>query len=127
MSQLGLAPATSASTQAGASGMPAKSSLQQQTTTPQIQQYRSVAATSSALAQALSNGSINLPSATGASSNLTGALQGVWSSLGASSGADRESSSNTTPSFQSFLTTLARNVSESGLTGLRGVFVDMVA
>ncbi|WP_333681181.1 hypothetical protein [Dyella sp.] len=77
-----------------------------------------MAASSSNLAQALS-----ATHASGASS-LPTVLQGLWTSLGSSS---VDASSGSMPSLPSFLNTLARNLSESGVTGLRGVFVDTVA
>jgi len=96
--------------------------LQPQKGLQQVQQYQNVASTFSNLAQALnytSNGTLLTSSGSG---NLTAVFEDLWSSLGASSG-----SSDTIPSLPSFLQTLAQNFSESGISGLRGVFVDTVA
>lgn len=93
----------------------------------QVQQYRNVASTFSNLAQALASSSSNVSSTSSGSSNLTTVFQNLWTSLGASSATSSDSSSSTIPSLQSFLQTVAQNLSESGISGLRGVFVDTVA
>ena len=94
--------------------------LQRQSATQPIEQYRSMVSSSSQLAQALS---ASTSSANGGG-NLPTVFQSLWTSLGASS---KDASSGSMPSLPSFLNTLARNLSESGVTGLRGVFVDTVA
>lgn len=87
----------------------------------QVQQYRSIASTSSRLVQALD------ASASGVSAaGLTAALQGLWTSLGATpEGAG--SANPAVPHLPTFLQSLASHVGESGVSGLRGVFVDAVA
>jgi hypothetical protein len=129
LTQLGL---TSNTNVAGtdATGSTALASLtQQQKVSPQIQQYKNMAATSSSLAQALnaSSGGTSSTSSADGSGSLTSVFQSLWSSLGSSSGAATDASSSNIPSLPSFLKTLAHNLSESGITGLRGVFVDTVA
>lgn len=96
----------------------------QQAASQQIQQYRSVASTSSNLAQALRASSGDASNGAG---NLTTVLQSLWTSLGSSSDTASDSPGSTMPSLQSFSGALARSLSESGVTGLRGVFVDAVA
>ncbi|WP_017463363.1 hypothetical protein [Dyella ginsengisoli] len=88
----------------------------------QVQQYRSIASTSSRLVQALD------ASASGVSttSGLTAALQGLWTSLGATPEGDG-SANPAVPHLPTFLRSLASHVGESGVSGLRGVFVDAVA
>jgi hypothetical protein len=130
LTQLGLAPRNSAAesdnTGTGNSSSSAALSLQQKTS-PQIQQYKSVASTSSSLAQALSASSGGASSPASGTGSLTSVFQSLWTSLGSASGATSDSSSSNVPSLPSFLTSLAHNISESGITGLRGVFVDTVA
>jgi hypothetical protein len=92
----------------------------------QVQQYTNVASTVSSLGQALSSFSSNASSRAGGASSLTTVFQNLWASLGASSGTSAGVSSSAIPSLPSFLQTLARNFSESGISGLRGVFVDTV-
>ncbi|GGA19743.1 hypothetical protein [Dyella nitratireducens] len=99
----------------------------QQKVSPQIQQYRNMASAFSGLAQALSDSSSSTPSAVNGAGNLTSVFQSLWTSLGSSSGMAPDASSGTMPSLPSFLGSLARNLSESGVTGLRGVFIDTVA
>ncbi|GAB2573875.1 hypothetical protein ISP15_04755 [Dyella jejuensis] len=94
----------------------------------QVQQYRNIAATFSNLAQALNaNSSSAVPTSSGAT-GLTSVFQDLWASLGSSSGSGTptDSSNSTIPSLQSFLQTLAHNFSESGISDLRGVFVDTI-
>ncbi|HUB91897.1 MAG TPA: hypothetical protein VMA74_19405 [Dyella sp.] len=93
----------------------------------QIQQYRNTTPAFSGLAQALSASSSHAPATSGEASGLATVFQSLWTSLGSSSGIATGTSSNAIPSLPSFLNTLARNLSESGVTGLRGVFVDTVA
>lgn len=92
----------------------------------QVRQYQNGASTFSHLAQALSytsNGTLLTSTAPG---NLTTVFQNLWSSLGASYGTS-VSASDAIPSLPSFLQTLAQNFGESGISGLRGMFVDTVA
>jgi hypothetical protein len=129
LTQLGLTPRANAagSDNDATANSPSSAALPlQQKTSPQIQQYKSVAATSSSLAQALSASSSSAPSTASGTGSLTSVFQSLWTSLGSSSGAATDASSSTVPSLQSFLTGLAHNFSESGITGLRGVFVDTV-
>lgn len=100
--------------------------LPQQKASPQIQQYKSTASMSSSLAQALRANSSGTPSASSGDSSLTAVFQSLWASLGASSGMAVDASNSAMPSVQSFTEMLARNFSQSGITGLRGVFVDTV-
>lgn len=116
LTQLGLIPSTN--TPGDTSYAPL--SPQQKASQP-IQQYRNMASTFSHLAQALSASTSSTASGAG---NLPTVLQGLWTSLGSSS---TDASRGSIPSLPSFLNTLARNLSESGVTGLRGVFVDTVA
>jgi hypothetical protein len=118
LTQLGLIPNVSSVTTGDASYA---SLPQQQNATQPIHQYRSMAAASSHLAQALSD---STTSAANGGSSLPTVLQSLWTSLGASS---VDAASGRMPSLPSFLNTLARNLSESGVTGLRGVFIDTVA
>jgi ABC-type transporter Mla subunit MlaD len=99
---------------------------QQQKAQQQVQQYRNVASTFSNLAQALDSNSNTALYASSGSSNLTTVFQNLWSSLGASSGTLADASGSAIPSLPSFLQTLAQNFGESGISGLRGVFVDTV-
>ncbi|RDS79226.1 hypothetical protein DWU98_18920 [Dyella monticola] len=92
----------------------------------QVQQYRNVASAFSNLAQALEANSYSTASAAGGSSNLTAVFKNLWTSLGASSEAPADASSTALPSLQSFTQTLAQNIGESGISGLRGLFVDAV-
>jgi hypothetical protein len=92
----------------------------------QVQQYRNIASTFSNLAQALSSSSSSTSSTSSGASSLTTVFQNLWTSLSASSGISVDSSSNKVPSLPSFLQTLARNFSESGISGLHGMFVDTV-
>lgn len=121
LTQLGLIPdihQASADAAASASNLPpALASPHAQ----QIQQYRNLTPAFSGLAQVLSDRSGHAPMAT---HGLASTFQSLWTSLDASSG---DASSSTIPSLPSFLNALARKLSESGVTGLRGVFVDTVA
>jgi len=90
----------------------------------QIQRYRNLTPAFSGLAQMLSDRSGHAPTAT---HGLASTFQSLWTSLGASSGLAVDASGNAIPSLPTFLNALARNLSESGVTGLRGVFVDTVA
>lgn len=92
----------------------------------QVQQYRNVASAFSNLAQALEANSASTASASGGSSNLTAVFKNLWTSMGASSSASADASSAALPSLQSFTQTLAQNIGESGISGLRGLFVDAV-
>jgi len=94
---------------------------------PQIQQYKNVASRFSSLAQALEPGSYGTPSAFSGSGNLSAVFQSLWSSLGASSATPANGSADSAPALSSFLQTLAQHFSESGVSGLRGMFVDTVA
>lgn len=121
LTQLGLIPDTHlASTDAAAStngAPPTFASPHAQ----QIQRYRNLTPAFSGLAQVLSDRSGQTPAAT---SGLASSFQSLWASLGAASA---DASGNAIPSLPTFLNALARNLSESGVTGLRGVFVDTVA
>lgn len=97
-----------------------------QSASPQIQQYRSMASASSNLAQALSASANSASPATNGAGQLTAVFQSLWTSLGSPSGTATNAAGNAMPSLQSFLETLARHFSESGVSGLRGVFVDTV-
>ncbi|WP_233841654.1 hypothetical protein [Dyella sp. 2HG41-7] len=95
---------------------------------PHIQQYRSMASASSSLAQALSASANSTSQTSRGDGQLTSVFQSLWTSLGASSGMSASAPSDgTMPSLQSFMETLARHFSQSGISGLRGVFVDTVA
>lgn len=121
LTQLGLIPTMSAAGGTVSTGDASNTPLlQRQSATQPIEQYRSMVSSSSQLAQALS---ASTSSANGGG-NLPTVFQSLWTSLGASS---NDASSGSMPSLPSFLNTLARNLSESGVTGLRGVFVDTVA
>jgi hypothetical protein len=133
LTQLGLTPATgaTASNNTVATGSAPSAPLpSQQKASPQIQQYKNMSATFSSLAQALNASTNGVPSSTDGTSSLTSAFQSLWKSMGASSGtatsASTDASSGSMPSLQSFLESLARQFSESGVSGLRGVFVDTV-
>ncbi|GGA10487.1 hypothetical protein [Dyella caseinilytica] len=93
----------------------------------QIQQYTNIASTFSSLAQALGSVSSSTPSTSGDSGSLATVFQNLWASLGSSSGTSTDVSRDAIPSLPTFLQTLARNLSESGVSGLRGVFVDTMA
>lgn len=125
LTQLGLIPSANAtsgaSNTATTSDTPYASLTTRQNATQPIQQYRSMASSFSNLAQALS---ANTSSTASGGSSLPTVFQSLWTSLGASS---VDASSGAMPSLPSFLNTLARNLSESGVSGLRGVFVDTVA
>jgi hypothetical protein len=99
---------------------------QQSEGSQQVQQYRNIASTFSNLAQALSSSSSSASATSNGTSSLTTVFQNLWTSLSSSHGTSTDSSSNAMPSLQTFLQTLARNFSESGISGLRGVFVDTV-
>lgn len=97
-----------------------------------LQQYKTVASTFSSLAQALESGSYGIPSASSGAGNLSVVFQSLWASLGASSDTPANdtpanASADATPTLQSFLQTLAQHFSESGVSGLRGMFIDTVA
>jgi hypothetical protein len=99
---------------------------QQPSGSQQVQQYRNIASTFSNLAQALSSSSSSSSPTSNGASSLTTVFQNLWTSLSSSHGTSGDSSGNAMPSLQTFLQTLARNFSESGISGLRGVFVDTV-
>ena len=105
---------------------PPASLPQQSEGSQQVQQYRNIASTFSNLAQALSSSSSSASATSNGTSSLTTVFQNLWTSLSSSHGTSTDSSSNAMPSLQTFLQTLARNFSESGISGLRGVFVDTV-
>jgi hypothetical protein len=130
LTQLGLTP--NANTAGAVSSITTNSASsaslpQQQKVSSQIQQYQNMASTSSSLALALNASASSTSSTSSGTGSLTSVFQNLWSSLGSSSGATTDASGSTMPSLQSFLKTLASNLSESGITGLRGVFVDTVA
>jgi hypothetical protein len=93
----------------------------------QLQQYRDVAARFSQLAQALDAGAARASSTANGPGQLAAVFQGMWSSLAATTEAAGEAAGDSMPSLPSFLQTLAQNLGESGISGLRGVFVDDVA
>ena len=93
----------------------------------QIKQYKNVASTFSALAHALSANAGGMPCASSASGSLTPVFESLWKTLGASSGIAGGGAAGAMPSLQSFLETLARHINESGITGLRGMFIDTMA
>ncbi|HUA79877.1 MAG TPA: hypothetical protein VL997_05855 [Dyella sp.] len=98
-----------------------------QNASPPIQQYRNMALASSSLAQALSVSANGMSPTANGSGQLTTVFQNLWTSLGSSRGVTANTTSDgTMPSLPSFLDTLARHFSESGISGLRGVFVDTV-
>lgn len=129
LTQLGLSssPSTSSAAVTAASNTTPLALLPQQPkASQQVQQYRDIASTYSNLAQALSSSVNGAPSTSSGTGNLTAVFQNLWTSLGASYGTSSDSSNGTIPSLPSFLQTLAHNLSESGISGLRGVFVDAV-
>lgn len=67
-----------------------------------------------------------MPSTASGAGSLTTLFQNLWTSLGSSSATAADASASTIPGFQSFLQTLARNFSEGGISGLRGMFVNTV-
>ncbi len=111
---------------AAASKKPLAPLPQQLKGSQQVQQYRNIAATFSNLAQAVSSSSSSTSAASSGASGLATVFQDLWSSLSASSGTSVDATSSTVPSLQSFVQTLARNFSESGISDLRGVFVDTI-
>lgn len=123
MAQLGLAvsPGQAPAAATGTAWAQGDASTASRRGAQQVQQYRSIASTSSRLVQALE------ASASGASAaGLTTALQGLWTSLGAPpEGAGPAHPA--VPHLPTFLQSLASHVGESGISGLRGVFVDAVA
>ncbi|MCP1373268.1 hypothetical protein [Dyella lutea] len=122
MAQLGLAvsPGQAPAAATGTAWAQGDASTASRRGAQQVQQYRSIASTSSRLVQALQ------ASASGASAGLTTALQGLWTSLGARpEGAGPAHPA--VPHLPTFLQSLASHVGESGISGLRGVFVDAVA
>jgi hypothetical protein len=129
MAQLGL---TSAPGAAGSNNTTATSGTQfaalpqQLKGSQQVQQYRNIASTFSNLAQSLNASSNSASPTSSGTGSLTTVFQNLWSSLGSSSETSTDSSSSTIPSLPLFLQTLAHNFSESGVSGLRGVFVDTV-
>lgn len=127
LTQLGLTPGTHAASADSTRDTPLALDAPQQRTARQIQQYRNMTSSFSGLAQALSASSSHGSLASSEASGLTTVFQSLWTSLGSSSGAAADASSNGIPTLPSFLDTLARNLSESGVSGLRGVFVDTVA
>ncbi|MBE1159894.1 hypothetical protein [Dyella acidiphila] len=141
LAQLGLtaAPGSTASTAIATSVTRAPSAVATQSRTAlatepgqqkaqqQVQQYRNVASTFSSLAQALDASSRYTSSTPNGNGSLTTVFQNLWSSLGATSATQTDAASNALPSLQSFMQTLTQNVGESGIAGLRGMFVDTVA
>jgi hypothetical protein len=134
LTQLGLtsAPRAAGSDDTTATGNAPLASLPQQPkAAQQVQQYKNNASTFSNLAQALNASSSSASSNASGTGNLTTVFQNLWTSLnsssGTSSGTSTESSDSGMPSLPLFLQTLARNFSESGVSGLRGVFVDTTA
>jgi hypothetical protein len=130
LTQLGLTPNANAAgvdSSTTTSGASSASLPQQQKVSSQIQQYKNMASTSSGLAQALNASTSSTSSTSSGTGSLTSVFQNLWSSLGSSSETATDASGSTMPSLQSFLKTLASNLSESGITGLHGVFVDTVA
>jgi hypothetical protein len=126
LTQLGMVPASGANNTGSIGNAQTATVSQQLPGSKQVQQYRNIASTVSNLAQAMNASSSNaLPTSNGAGS-LTTVFQDLWSSLGSSSGTAADASGNSIPSLPSFLQTLARNFSESGVSGLRGAFVDTV-
>jgi hypothetical protein len=99
---------------------------QQPRAAQQVQQYTNVASTFSNLAQALNSSSSSTPSTSSGASSLSTVFQNLWTSLSSSSGTSVDSSDSAIPALPLFMQTLARNFSESGISGLRGVFVDTV-
>jgi hypothetical protein len=140
MAQLGLTAAPSsaaASTAAVAAGSGADANAkgnasfaaqaQQPKASPQIQQYKNVAASFSSLAQALRASTYSASPTTDGSGHLTSMFQNLWTSMGMPATTSADASSDNSPSLPSFLQALAQNFGESGVSGLRGVFVDTVA
>jgi hypothetical protein len=130
LSQLGFgatAGAAPAATGMAATGSASLAPLQQEPkAAKQVQQYTNVASTFSNLAQVLNASSGTAAQASSGSGGLTSVFQNLWASLGAPSETSSDASSGTLPSLPSFVQTLARNFSESSISGLRGVFVDTV-
>lgn len=130
VTQLGFAPAARDATSEDETATSAAALAplpQQPKAVQQLQQYKNLAATHSNLAQALSASVGSASSASSGSSDLTKVFENLWSSLGSSQDTSADSSSNTMPSLPTFLQALAQNFSESGVGGLRGVFVNTVA
>ncbi|RUL63235.1 hypothetical protein EKH79_12595 [Dyella dinghuensis] len=130
MAQLGLTPArgTTASSSENATSAKQFAPLSQPPqASQQVQQYKNVASTYSNLAQSLSSSSGSASAAASGTGSLTTVFENLWSSLGSSSETSADATGSTIPSLPLFLQTLARNFSESGVSGLRGVFVDTVA
>lgn len=111
---------------AGGDSLPVSPPLPPKTQHP-LQQYKTVASTFSGLAQALESATYGIPSASSGAGNLSAVFHSLWTSLGASSDTPANASADATPTLQSFLQTLAQHFSESGVSGLRGMFVDTVA
>jgi hypothetical protein len=127
--QLGLTftpSATDSDNTAATNGILSAPLAQQSRAAQQAQQYKNVASTFSNLAQAVSSSSSNTSVTSSGASSLSTVFQNLWTSLSTSSETSSDASSSTTPSFPQFVQTLARNFSESGISGLRGVFVDTV-
>lgn len=130
MAQLGLTPArgtTGSDSTNATSGTQFAPLPQQPQASQQLQQYKNVASTYSNLAQSLSSSSSSASPTSSSTGSLTTVFENLWSSLGSSSETSADSTSSTIPSLPLFLQTLARNFNESGVSGLRGVFVDTVA
>jgi hypothetical protein len=129
LTQLGLTSSANSISKAAAANTPLAPLPQQPKAAQQVEQYRNIASTFSNLAQALStgSGSTSVTSNSSGSSGLTTVFQNLWTSLGASDGTSTDASTGTLPSLPSFLQTLAHNISESDISGLRGVFVDTLA
>lgn len=111
---------------AATSSMPLAALPRSPSGSQQIQQYRDIASPFSNLAQALRSSSVGTSPMSSGASGLTSVFQNLWTSLSASSTPPIHSPGSATPSLQTFMQTLARNFSESGISGLRGVFVDTV-
>lgn len=117
MSQLGLTASTGQPGTATAQGGTAPGSRQ-------VRQYKDMAATFSSLARALDANATGTQTGTSPSSGLTSVFQNLWATLGTT---PPTAASTTLPSLPAFLQSLAGHFGESGIAGLRGVFVDTVA
>jgi hypothetical protein len=127
LAQLGLTPSTAdADNTVAASGARLASLPQRPLGAQQVQQYKNIASTFSNLAQSLNASASSASSTASGNGSLTTVFQNLWTSLGSPPETSTDASNSTIPSLPLFLQTLARNFSESGVAGLRGVFVDTV-
>jgi hypothetical protein len=91
----------------------------------QAQQYKDVASTFSDLTQSLDAYAAGTSPASSAMSTVFENLRGSLSA--ASTPSMTSSEEDALPNLPSFLQAMAQNLSESGISGLRGMFVDTIA